>query len=185
MKLFFCIPFFLLPIFMHGQARLFSKSAKISFFSSAPLEDIEAHNNNVVTAWDVNTGQLEFSLLIRGFEFKKALMQQHFNENYLESDKYPKAYFKGKIIASNSIALEKEGDFTIGINGDITIHGITRTISFPATITVKNKIISAKAEFTVAPADYNIEIPAIVADNISKQIKIKVYVPDYKSFPGG
>ncbi|MEO7316809.1 MAG: YceI family protein [Ginsengibacter sp.] len=184
MKLFFCIPLFLLPIFMQGQVRLFSKSAKISFFSSAPLEDIEARNNNVVTAWDVSTGQLEFSLLIRGFEFKKALMQQHFNENYMESDKYPKAIFKGRIIESNTIPLQKEGDYIITVNGDITIHGITRTISFPAAILVKDKIISAKAEFTVAPADFNIEIPGIVADNISKQIKIKVYVPDYKSFPG-
>ena len=148
------------------------------------MEDIEARNNNVVTAWDVNTGQLEFSLLIRGFEFKKALMQQHFNENYLESDKYPKALFKGRIIDSNTIPLQKDGEYAISIIGDIAIHGITRSISFPATILVKNKIISAKAEFIVAPADYNIEIPAIVADNISKQIKIKVYVPDYKFFPG-
>ena len=111
MKLIFCITFFfLLPFSMQGQTRLFSKSAKISFFSNAPLENIEARNNNVVTAWDFSTGQLEFSLLIRGFEFKKALMQQHFNENYLESDKYPKAQFKGRVSNSNLIPLQKEGD---------------------------------------------------------------------------
>lgn len=184
MKFFICIPLFLFPFFIQGQTKLFSKSAKISFLSNTPMEDIEAHNNNVVTAWDIITGQLEFSLLVRGFEFKKALMQQHFNENYLESDKYPKAHFKGKIIDSNSIPLQKEGNYTITINGDITIHGIKRYISFPAVILVKNKVISAKAEFIIALADFNIEIPGIVADNISKHIKVQVNVPDYQPMPG-
>lgn len=184
MKLLIYLPFFLLPLLIQGQTRLFSKSAKISFFSSAPLENIEARNNNVVTVWDVSTGQLEFSLLIRGFEFKKALMQQHFNENYLESDKYPKAIFKGKIIDFNSNNLQMDGDYTIALKGDITIHGITRPLSVPAVITVKNKTISAKAEFTVSPADFNIIIPAIVKDNISKQIKVRVFVPDYQPIPG-
>lgn len=183
MKLSICICLFFHPFFIQGQPKLFSKSAKISFFSSAPLEDIEARNNNVITAWDVSTGQLEFSLLIRGFQFKKALMQEHFNENYLESDKYPKAHFKGKIENLNSITLQKDGAYKVLINGDLTLHGITQALSLPAVITVKSKIISAKAEFTVAVADFKIGIPAIVADKISKQIKIRVIVPDYQPMP--
>ena len=77
-----------------------------------------------------------------------------------------------------------DGDYTVALKGDITIHGITRPLSVPAVITVKNKTISAKTEFTVSPADFNIIIPAIVKDNISKQIKVRVSVPDYQPIPG-
>lgn len=168
-----------LPLFSQGQTKLFSRSARITFLSNAPLEDIESRNNQVVTVWDVATGTLEFSLLIRGFEFKKALMQQHFNENYLESDKYPKAIFKGTIQNAQVVHLKTDGNYAIDVAGDITIHGVTRKISIPATIVVKNRSISARAEFTLSPANFNIQIPAIVKDNISKQIKVQVFVPQY------
>lgn len=157
-----------------------SKTASISFLSKSPLENIEAHNKNVLSVWDVNTGRIEFSLLMREFEFKKALMQEHFNEDYVESDKYPKAFFKGVISGGNPFSTELDGIYNVTINGTLTIHGITQQVSVPATITIKNKAVSARAEFTVMPADFNIKIPAIVANNISKEIKVQVYVPKYQ-----
>ena len=179
MKSFFCLLFFLLPFCMQAQSKLFSKAAKIFFISKAPMEDIEARNNTAVSIWDVSTGQIEFSLLIKGFEFKKALMQEHFNDDYMESDRYPKASFKGTLKGIEQMSLQKDGVYQADIIGLLTIHGITKTISVAALITVKNNNISARSEFSVAVADYNIKIPSIVANNISKQIKVQVYVPAY------
>ncbi|MEO6134779.1 MAG: YceI family protein [Ginsengibacter sp.] len=174
------IPFLILPFFSSGQLKLFTKTAVISFSSKSPLENIEARNKNVLSVWDVNTGRVEFSLLMREFEFKKALMQEHFNEDYVESDKYPKAFFKGVIDGGNTLSTEADGIYNVTINGTLTLHGVQRQISAPVTITIKNKTVSAKSEFTVALADFNIKIPAIVANNISKQIKVQVYIAEYK-----
>jgi hypothetical protein len=81
----------------NAQEKLFTKTGKISFFSKTPMEDIEAHNKATISVLDKTSGQLEFSVLMKGFEFEKALMQEHFNENYVESDKFPKANFKGRL----------------------------------------------------------------------------------------
>jgi len=88
----------LFTIIVQAQDKYFTKNAKIDFFSSAPLEDIEGKNKTASAVLDIKTGSLHFSVLMQGFEFDKALMQEHFNENYLESDKFPKAEFKGSII---------------------------------------------------------------------------------------
>ena len=180
MKVFLGLFCFLLPVCVAAQSTLLSRSAKIFFISKAPLENIEARNNNVMTIWDVTNGRIEFSLLIRGFEFRKALMQEHFNEDYMESDKFPKATFKGTISGIEPSSLQNDGNYEVIIVGQLTIHGVTKSISVPALITVKDKVISAKSEFQVAVADHNIKIPSIVADNISKQIKVQVFVPAYQ-----
>src|SRR5687768_16802327 len=88
---------------LQAQDKFFTKSAKISFFSSASLEDIEAHNRSTQAVLDTKTGDIQFSLLMKGFEFRKALMQEHFNENFVESDKYPKAEFKGQVVNNSEI----------------------------------------------------------------------------------
>ena len=103
-------------------------------------------------------------------------MQEHFNENYMESDTYPKATFKGQIENAASINWGKDGSYPVQVSGDLTIHGVTQKLSTAATIKITNGLPSATADFTVAVADYDIEIPAVVADNIAKEVTIQVNV---------
>jgi polyisoprenoid-binding protein YceI len=152
------------------------------FYSYTPIEEIEAHNRQVVSILDAATGDLQFNLLVKSFEFKVALMQEHFNENYMESDKFPKSSFKGKITNLDKIDFKKDGIYPAEVSGDLTIHGVTKTVSATGTMEIKAKTINAKAEFTVSPKDYNIEIPALVENHIAKSIDINVDVT-YTSNP--
>ena len=162
-------------VVINGNAqRLFTKSGKIEFFSNAPLEDIEAKNKSVSAALDTKTGALQFLVLMKGFEFKKALMQEHFNEDYVESDKYPKAEFKGSITNNSEIDYAKPGTYTAKVSGKLTIHGVTKDVATTATLSVGSNQVEAKSVFNVLLSDYNIKIPAVVKDNISKTIRITV-----------
>ena len=154
--------------------KYFTKTGEISFYSKAPLENIEAHSKTAVAVLDTESGNLEFSVLIKSFQFEKALMQEHFNENYMESHKFPKAIFKGKIEDFQKVDLTKNGNHTVKVSGQLTIHGVTKDISTEGNIVLKNDEIQCKAEFYVAVADYNIVIPSVVRDNIAKNVKIKV-----------
>jgi hypothetical protein len=162
------------------QEKLYTKDGLASFYSKAPIEDIEAHNKKLLSVWNTATGQIEFSVLMKGFEFEKALMQEHFNENYVESDKFPKAVFKGTIKEPVQSMLTRDGTFNVTVSGNLTLHGITRQLAVPATITVKNNTISATSTFSIALADYNIKIPGIVRRNISNNILIKIIIPSYQ-----
>lgn len=159
---------------VNGQDRYFTKTGRVSFYSKTNVEDIEAHNRSVTCVLDTKTGSVQFSVLMRAFEFKKALMQEHFNENYVESDKYPKGEFRGQVVNNNTIDYTKPGTYPAKVRGKLTVHGETREIEAEGTITVKEGKISAASEFQVAIADYNISVPALVRDNISKIITIKV-----------
>ena len=112
-----------------AQTKLFTKTGTISFKSKTALENIEAVNNKVLSVWETATGNIEFSLLIKGFEFDRALMQEHFNENYLESDKYPKAVFKGVVENSKNILLTANNNYPVNVTGALTMHGITKQIT--------------------------------------------------------
>ncbi len=171
-----------LPFCLFAQQKLITKNATVSFYSFTPVENIEAKNNKLISVWDTATSHIEFSVLIKGFEFEKALMQEHFNEDYLESDKYPKAIFKGSIVGAHKIYLTVAGSYTTAVTGALTLHGITKQITAPAIIIVKNKAISATATFNILLADYAIKVPSLVADNISKNILIKIVVPSYQPF---
>lgn len=164
-----------------AQTKYFTKAGSIRFYSKSSLENIEAVNNKVVSVWDVSTGQVEFAALMKGFEFEKALMQEHFNENYVESDKYPKAIFTGIIENSKAISLAEDNVATVKVNGSLTMHGVTKPVNTMATITVKNGIVQAYCSFSIALADYKIEIPSIVSDKINKTIGIAVNIPAYQA----
>ena len=157
-----------------SQERYFTRSGKISFYSSTPLENIEAINKNAVSVFDRSTGQIEVSTLMRGFEFEKALMQEHFNENYIESDKYPKAVFKGKINDISNIDFTKSGKYNTTVSGKLTLHGETRDVTAPITFNINQGNISAIAEFKLLPPDFKISIPDLVREKIAKEIKINV-----------
>jgi hypothetical protein len=156
--------------------KLISKNAHIFFYSHTPMEDIEANNNQVASILDPATGSFQFSLLVKSFEFKRALMQEHFNENYIESDKFPKSGFSGKITDFGKVDLKKDGSYPIEVKGDLTIHGVAKPVTVNGTIEVSKGIVSAKSKFTVIPQDYNIIIPDLVKEKIAKEITIDVDV---------
>lgn len=159
--------------------KYFTRDGHISFHSDAPLEKIEAHNEKVTSVLDIESGALEFAALIRSFHFEKALMEEHFNENYMESNTYPKATFKGDITNIDAIDCMQDGTYEAVVGGQLTIHGVTKPVETIATIRVTNGEINGTAEFQVAVADYNIEVPKVVRDNIAKVVQIKVDI-DYK-----
>ncbi len=156
--------------------KYFTREGKVSFSSEASLENIEGHNSKATSVIDISSGRMEFAILIKAFQFEKALMQEHFNENYLESDKYPKATFKGYIDNIGSIDLSKDGEYEVIVKGDLTIHGETKAIESPGKIIVKDGHISASSSFEVVVADYKIKIPSIVRDNIAKVVQINIAV---------
>lgn len=154
--------------------KLVSKNSHIWFSASTPLEDIVAHNRQVVSILDPVAGTLAFNLLVKSFEFKVALMQEHFNENYLESDKYPKSTFNGKINNNADINYKKDGTYPTEVSGDLTIHNVTHQVSTKGTLDVKGGSVTAKAVFIVKPADYNISIPSVVENKIAKEVEVSV-----------
>ena len=148
-----------------------SKTAFIGFYSKTPLEDIIAESQQAYAVIDLNKKQLAFAVLLKGFEFKKELMQTHFNENYVESDKYPKANFTGSFNAD----VNKNGDVTnIQVTGNMTLHGVTKNITTPATMQIVNGKLTARATFTLNPDDFNISIPSLVRDKIASEITVEV-----------
>jgi polyisoprenoid-binding protein YceI len=157
-----------------SQEKFYTKTGKITFFSAASLENIEAVNRSVTTVLNTKTGDLQFSVLMKGFEFKKALMQEHFNDKYVESDKFPKASFNGTITNNSSINYTVNGSYPANVKGKLTIHGITKDIETKGTIVVKDGKVTASAVFMVLVADYNITIPKLYRDNIAKSIKVTV-----------
>jgi YceI-like domain len=156
--------------------KLISKNAHIFFYSHTPMEDIEANNNQVASILDPATGTFQFSLLVKSFEFKRTLMQEHFNENYIESDKFPKASFTGIITDFIKVDLKKDGSYPVEVKGDLTLHGVTKPVTVSGTINVIKGIVSAKSQFNLIPQDFKIAIPDLVKDKIAKEITVVVDV---------
>jgi polyisoprenoid-binding protein YceI len=154
--------------------KFYTKNGLISFYSKSTVEDITADNNEVLSVLNTATGDLQFSLLNTGFHFKKALMEEHFNENYMESDKYPKSIFKGKIENLSAVNFTKDGNYNVTVTGPLTMHGVTNTVSAAGTITIKNGVISASSKFKINLSDYKISIPSVVKNNIAETIDITV-----------
>lgn len=164
----------LLPSLLSAQERFATRNGHIHFFSGTPVENIEADNRKVTSVFDATTGAIQFEALVRAFEFEKALMQEHFNENYMESTKYPKANFKGQVLDFGKINLKKDGTVTLKVKGTLTIKDVTKNVETEAVFVVAKGALSAKSAFKVAVADYNISIPKLVADKIAKTVDIKV-----------
>lgn len=162
--------FFLGTAMVTGQERFLTKDGYASFFSSTPIEDIKADNNQVLSIIDTETGTIAIAILMKSFMFEKSLMQEHFNENYAESDTYPKATFKGSI--SGFEALDKDVTKT-KIEGDITIHGVTQTIEVSAKIIKTEDSIFITGSFPIKINDFGIKIPSVVVNNISETVEVK------------
>ena len=154
--------------------KYYTRDGGIVFESDAPIEQIEAVNNKAVCVWDTESGAIEMAVLIKSFKFEKALMEEHFNENYMESEKYPKAKFKGRVLNMSTIHLAEDGTYTAEVEGDLTMHGETQAITLEANIVVANGVAKTLATFDIAVADYKIKIPSIVKDKIAKIVQVRV-----------
>jgi hypothetical protein len=137
-------------------------------------EVVEAKNNEVACIVDAKNGDVRFQVLINSFKFERATMQEHFNENYMESSKYPKSDFKGTISNLTEINFTKDGTYNARVSGKLTMRGITKDVSVPGTVAVKGKTIVIKAKFPVVLKDYNISIPGLVADKLDKTASVAI-----------
>jgi len=151
-----------------------TRTGKVSFFSSTPIEKIEAFNNEVANIFDSKSGEIVFQVPIKSFKFEKQTMQEHFNEDYMESDKFPKSEFKGRITNIGEVNLSKDGVYPANAEGKLTMHGVTKDVSIPGTITVKGGEVTLNSKFTVKTKDYDIKIPSLVEGKIAKEIEVTV-----------
>ncbi len=155
-----------------GAQKVMTRVGTTSFFSDAKLEDIAAHSRHTTILINKSTGAVAVKLSIRSFEFEKALMQEHFNENYMESEKYPEATFSGKITDLSKVIWNKDGSYLVTVEGKLTIHGVVKNVKETATIDVKGTKVNVKCALQVKLADYGINNDK--ADNIAQTIDIKI-----------
>jgi polyisoprenoid-binding protein YceI len=156
--------------------KFMTKNGFISFYGHTPMEDMKADNNQVASVLDISTGDLVFQVLIKSFHFDRALLEEHFNENYMESDKFPKATFKGKITNLQSVNFAKNGIYDVTVEGDLTIRDATNKINAKGTIEVVAGGLNANSKFLISPEDYKINIPGVVREKIAKNFEITVTI---------
>lgn len=166
--------FILFSVSAEAQSRYFTRNGKVYFLSDAPMEKIDAKNSQATSVLDVKSGQFEFAVLMKAFEFEKALMMEHFHENYVESDKYPKAVFKGMIQDVDRINLAKDGLYPVQFKGSMMLHGVSKEIFGKGMFTVKSGKVTGHSDFSILLNDFNIEIPSLVKDKVSNEVKITV-----------
>lgn len=177
MKKPFFITLVLLATVLHlyAQELQLTRNGQISFFSSTPVEDIKAINNEVSSILNTKSGSLQFVVLIKGFQFRKAAMQDHFNEKeYLNSDKFPKAEFKGTITDVSKVNFKKDGTYPVTAEGTLTLHGVSNKIKIPGTVSIKAGKVSTASKFSIKLSDYNVTVPAIVSSKIAESVEITV-----------
>jgi len=165
---------------IQAQDKYLSKTGFIKFFSHTVIEDITAEIENVGSIINSATGEVVISLTMTNFDFEKKLMEEHFNENYVESEKYPKSGFKGSITNNDAVDYSKQGTYKVTVKGDMTIHGVTNEITTDGSIEVIKGGIVAKTAFKLNPEDYDIKIPKMVRNKIANNLEITVdmsYLP--------
>ncbi|MCF8284729.1 MAG: YceI family protein [Sphingobacteriales bacterium] len=158
-----------------------SKAINVHFFSSASLEDIEATTQNGISMITTAKNEFFFLVPIKSFTFKSSLMQEHFNENYMESDKFTDARFSGKV--NEDIDWKKDGVNNVTVTGKLTIHGVDKDRTIPGVITVKNGVISISSKFDVTCKEHGIKIPTMLAEKVAEVVSINVsgiYAPYVK-----
>ncbi|MGD1890642.1 MAG: YceI family protein [Cyclobacteriaceae bacterium] len=172
MKLHLFLLIGLLSSFVGSAQRYQMAKSEISFYSDAPLEDIQAETTEVQSLFNASSGEVAFRVPIQSFQFEKALMQEHFNENYLESDKYPNATFEGQL---KGFDLTQVGEQLVTASGKMTIHGVTQSVEVPGTIGSQGEGWEMQATFPIRVADYKIKIPKVVFYNIAEVVDVTVH----------
>lgn len=157
--------------------KFMSRTARVTFFSGTSLQNIEAKNNEAACLLDADSGTVEFIIPIRSFKFEKALMEEHFNENYMESNEFPKAIFKGKVNGMSSVDFSKNGAYPVSATGKMTIHGVTKEVTIGGTILIRDREPLISSKFDIECSDYEIKIPSVVASKIAKTIEVTLNAP--------
>ncbi|WP_452223404.1 YceI family protein [Lacinutrix chionoecetis] len=163
----------LITTFSIAQGKYITKTGTVIFEASVPsFEEIKAKNDNTTAILNTENGEFAALVLVKGFRFKNALMEEHFNENYAESDDFPKATFKGKINNFSLNTLEIGEDMTY--SGSLTFRGETKLLeNKPISITIlENNMIALFGDFTVNVIDFDIKIPSVVSKKLSKEVKV-------------
>ncbi len=153
--------------------KIIDRNGQIDFFSEAPLEDIKAVNNQCLGVVDLTNGKVAVSVLMQGFHFEKSLMEEHFNENYLESDKYPKATFTGEMKDfQKELLINMNDTLRFTTTGTLNIHGVSNPIETVVKFYADGVNTRATTQFLIRIEDYKIEIPKLVIQNIAEEILI-------------
>ena len=171
-QLIYCITFISLNIF--SQGKYLTKTGTVNFEASVPsFEEVAAKNNSTTAIFNTLNGEFAALVLVKGFRFKNALMEEHFNENYAESHKYPKATFKGTIVDFNINNLSPKNAYKI--NGELTFHGKTKKLaSIPLIFSIEGDLIKISGNFKVNASDFDIKIPNVVKNKISETINVSL-----------
>ncbi|TBN04410.1 YceI family protein [Hyunsoonleella flava] len=151
------------------SGKIIARQGNVSFFSYTPVENIKAENNQVLSIVDLKNNKIAVSILMNAFVFEKALMREHFNESYIESDIYPKATFEGKIIDFDP---SMKGVQTRMIKGDFSMHGSNKELEIKAKIEKQNDVFVITGSFEAVVEDYDIKIPPLLRGNIAKIINV-------------
>lgn len=152
--------------------KMITRSGEVKFEASMPaFEEVAAKNNTASCIFDKSTGEIAALALVKAFRFKVPLMEEHFNENYIESDKFPKATFKGKVTNFDETKLSS-GKVTFDVEGDLTLHGVTKKVKIKITFLQSGEKLVATSTFKVKPLDYNIKIPSVVKNKIAESVEI-------------
>lgn len=167
-----CMAILLLSVSVPLTAQKYkSDQSTVTFFSDAAIEDIAATNKKSSSIFDASKGDIVFLITIMDFQFEKSLMQEHFNEKYMESDKFPKATFKGKVVGFDN---NKEGVQDVTANGTLTIHGQTKQIDVSGTLEKQGSSLLLKSAFMVELKDFDIKIPTLLWQNIAERVEVKI-----------
>lgn len=178
MKLILAAVFILAVIKLTAQPVYTCNKGEVMFFSKAPLEDIQAKSRSMSSVINITSREIVFVVPVASFKFRKGLMQEHFNDKYMESDKYPNAAYKGKI--SEEISVDKDGEYEISSTGMLSIHGVEKQYSEKGKLTVKNGEITVESNFKVNLKDHDIDVPRLLLKNIAEAVEVSfiaVYVP--------
>lgn len=169
-KSIFFLLFFAIIAQSFGQ-KYYTKTGTLNFEGSVDaFEPVKASNENTTAILEVSTGKIAVLGLVKGFRFKNALMEEHFNENYMESTKYPKATFNGFVKDFSLADIDSKKEYTV--EGELTIHGKTKKVVATIVIVKNGDTIDVDTNFAVAPADFDIDIPNVVSEKISDKISI-------------
>ena len=157
-----------------AQEIYISPTASIAFFSATSMENIDAKTKEATAAINVKTKKIFFKVKNTSFHFKSSLMEEHFNENYMESEKFPFTQFSGEIVDAPNQDLTKDGVYEVIVKGKMTLHGVEKEYTTKGTITVKDGKIRAQAKFNIKMEDHKIKIPSIVGANIAEQVDVTI-----------
>ncbi|MBP9070237.1 MAG: YceI family protein [Bacteroidia bacterium] len=147
-------------------------STNITFFSTSPLEDITATNKGAIIVYNSSTNDIQIRVSVINFKFKNGLMEEHFNDNYMETEKFPNAIFKGKI--NEAIDMAKDGETKVTVTGKMEMHGVTKDETFSGTVTRSGNEIMIKTKFKIKLVDYSIKVPSLYVKNIAEIIDVDV-----------